>query len=154
MICAGILRPPLGELRERTETQAMRDEQTAKEALTRLTRLAERNPLTDGLLKAALTNRLGSLAEVAVRVAVETGDPIGRVLAESLEECSEPTPAARVFDLCNKLDPEDAGHASVPSGASQLPTSSIPSRGSHGSCPTDCPLLAAANRPCKRFCAR
>jgi tetratricopeptide (TPR) repeat protein len=57
-----------------------------KHALTVLTRLAARRAEEEQKLKAALKGRLDSLASVAMGVAIETGDPIGRVLADAFEE--------------------------------------------------------------------
>lgn len=56
-----------------------------KHALTVLTRLASRRPQEERKLRAALAGRLDSLAPQALNVAMETGDPIGRVLAETFE---------------------------------------------------------------------
>ncbi len=55
-------------------------------ALTVLTRLAQRKPESANLLERALSGDLELLAEAAMDVAVETGDPIGRVLAKSLSD--------------------------------------------------------------------
>lgn len=52
--------------------------------LTLLTRLAARQPSQEQRLHQALVGRLDELAEVVLEVAVETGDPIGQVLAEAL----------------------------------------------------------------------
>ena len=57
--------------------------------LTRLTRLCQTNPDNILHLPALLKTRLESLALPAVNVATQTGDPIGRVLAECLAETSE-----------------------------------------------------------------
>jgi tetratricopeptide (TPR) repeat protein len=56
-----------------------------KNALTVLTRLAARRSENTSLLETALRDRLDALAISAVEVAAETGDPIGKVLAELLD---------------------------------------------------------------------
>src|SRR5437879_3658660 len=53
-----------------------------KHALTLLTRLAQRRGQEISLLERALSGRLDALAEVAVEVGAQTGDPIGLVLAQ------------------------------------------------------------------------
>lgn len=56
-------------------------------ALTVLTRLARRRPGTEGNLRRALQDRADErLLFLALEVAIETGDPVGRVLAELLRE--------------------------------------------------------------------
>ena len=55
-----------------------------KNALTVLNRLAARRSEQTSLLERALTDRLDTLALTAVEVAVESGDPIGTVLARLL----------------------------------------------------------------------
>jgi tetratricopeptide (TPR) repeat protein len=57
----------------------------APAALTTLTRLVQRRPDQLWRLKKALSGRLEYLADVALNVAVETGGPIGGVLAEVIE---------------------------------------------------------------------
>src|SRR5262245_26934665 len=57
-----------------------------KHFFTYLTRLARRRPECRTLIKDALRGRLDMYAEVVMAVAVESGDPIGRVLAEALSE--------------------------------------------------------------------
>ena len=65
----------------------------AKHTLTVLDRLASRRPGGALRLEQAFSGRLERLATVALDVAVETGDPIGRILADQLatSECSELT---------------------------------------------------------------
>jgi tetratricopeptide (TPR) repeat protein len=58
---------------------------SAPGALTMLTRLAQRQPEQRWRLKKALSGRLAHFASTALDVAVETGDPIGGVLAELIE---------------------------------------------------------------------
>lgn len=79
-------------------------------ALTVLTRLAQRRPESSGLLKDALEGRLESLAEVALDVAIDTGDPIGMELAEVLRDHGSFEMLRRVQDLCD----EDRYLLSVP----------------------------------------
>ncbi len=54
-------------------------------ALTKLSFLAQRRPKNEHLLDEVLSGRLDKLGEVALDVAVETGDPLGKVLARRLE---------------------------------------------------------------------
>jgi tetratricopeptide (TPR) repeat protein len=53
--------------------------------LTVLTRLAKRRPTAKHWLEQAFAQDLERLVEPAIRVAIETGDPIGPILAEELE---------------------------------------------------------------------
>lgn len=55
-------------------------------ALTILTRLVQRQPEQRWRLNKALSGRLEHLADIALDVAVETGNPIGSVLAEVIEQ--------------------------------------------------------------------
>ncbi len=57
-----------------------------RSALTHLARLAHRRPERRQLLVQAFEGRLDELAKPAADVAVETGDPIGKVLAERLAQ--------------------------------------------------------------------
>ena len=57
--------------------------------LTVLTRLAKRRPAARRWLEQAFAQDLDRLAEPAMRVAIESGDPIGQVLAEELDRRSE-----------------------------------------------------------------
>lgn len=57
-------------------------EQGARHGLTHLARLAKRQPQQAALLASALSTRLPALARIAIEVAVETGDPMGGVLAQ------------------------------------------------------------------------
>lgn len=57
--------------------------QAPRALLTQLTRLAQRRPDKRRWLGDVLGRRLDKLAAVAVDVAVETGDPIGLMLASS-----------------------------------------------------------------------
>jgi tetratricopeptide (TPR) repeat protein len=58
---------------------------SASGALTALTRLVQRRPEQRWWLEKALSGRLEHLADIALQVAVETGDPIGSVLAKLIE---------------------------------------------------------------------
>jgi hypothetical protein len=78
------------------------------QALTLLTRLAQRNENGRGLLEQALSgNRLATLAENALQVGSETGDPIGQVLADRLAQTPDTDLAVRIMGLC--LRPELQG---------------------------------------------
>jgi hypothetical protein len=57
-----------------------------RSALTVLTRLAQRRPDTERWLEAALASDLEGLAEPAIQVAIETGHPMGTMLARVLEK--------------------------------------------------------------------
>lgn len=70
-----------------------------KHALTVLTRLAARRPEKASILNHALKGRLNRLAPVAINVAIETGDPIGRVLASTLAKERNIAVAGRLFNL-------------------------------------------------------
>ncbi len=71
----------------------------AHNGLTVLTRLAQRDPAQAGWLDRALSNRLDRLAEIALIVAIESGDPIGRVLADVLARDADPELAAKLIRL-------------------------------------------------------
>jgi tetratricopeptide (TPR) repeat protein len=58
------------------------------DTLTTITRLATRQEHARAWLAAALASRLEALAPVAIEVSVETGDPLGQVLAEALAGCA------------------------------------------------------------------
>jgi len=68
--------------------------------LTVLTRLAQRRPKTEEWLRTAFNTRLEALAESALDVAVETGDPIGLVLAREIEEYASEHLAEQLMDRC------------------------------------------------------
>ena len=70
--------------------------------LTNLTRLAKRQPAARLWLEQALPCRLSFLAEVAVEVAVETGDPIGLILARQFEQSHDADLLARIVARCNE----------------------------------------------------
>jgi tetratricopeptide (TPR) repeat protein len=74
-----------------------------KSALTLLTRLARRRPVEARQLKRALSGRFRRLVSLAVDVAIETGDPIGRIAASLLEAEPDAALAERLFSL---LPPE------------------------------------------------
>jgi hypothetical protein len=73
-------------------------------ALTQLTRLAQRRPETEKWIAEALRGRLEPLAKTALEVAVETGDPIGVVLARELVDCQSAAIVILVRDLCEEED--------------------------------------------------
>jgi tetratricopeptide (TPR) repeat protein len=75
-----------------------------------LTRLAQRRPEAEEWLRAAFCGRLEALAENALEVAVETGDPIGLVLAQEIERSSDEDLVERLMDRCS----EDRYLGSVP----------------------------------------
>jgi tetratricopeptide (TPR) repeat protein len=70
--------------------------------LTVLTRLAQRRPEAEEWLRAAFRGRLEALAENGLEVAVETGDPIGLVLAREVEESAKEGLAKRLMDRCDE----------------------------------------------------
>ena len=72
-------------------------------ALTQLTRLAQRRPDTAGMLEKALAGRLQGVSQDALWVAVETGDPIGRVLAWQLEAHATPDLLETIVGQCDRL---------------------------------------------------
>lgn len=77
----------------------MRDEH---HTLTLLTRLAQRQPDQAERLEQALVGRLQALAEPAVTVAVETGDPLGQVLAVLVHERPLPELVERLAERCEE----------------------------------------------------
>ncbi|MCP4661442.1 MAG: hypothetical protein GY856_39060, partial [bacterium] len=84
--------------------------QRVRSLLTRLTRLAGRREETTEWLAAAFERHPEELALVALDVAVETGDPIGRVLARLVE-------TKATFELARTLDlrlEEESYNSSVP----------------------------------------
>lgn len=82
-------------------TRALVDaKRSAHATLTVLTRLAQRRPEAEEWLRSAFSRRLGSLATSALDVAVETGDPIGLVLAREIEKNATGELAKRLMDWC------------------------------------------------------
>jgi len=73
----------------------------ASSTLSVLTRLAQRQPELGGWLRTAFQGRLEQLAELALDVAVGTGDPIGRALAEVIEESQSVEVLALVQAHCD-----------------------------------------------------
>ena len=71
-----------------------------KAALTHLTRLAQRRSSAESILKKTLAERGNALAEIVLEVAVETGDPIGRLFAEQVATM----PDSLVDRLSRKLE--------------------------------------------------
>jgi len=82
-------------------THALVDpKRSAYTTLTVLTRLAQRKSEAEGWLRSAFHDRLDALAESALDVATETGDPIGLVLAREIEENADEDLAGRLMDWC------------------------------------------------------
>jgi tetratricopeptide (TPR) repeat protein len=73
----------------------------AYSTLTVLTRLAQRRPELDIWLETALHDRLEALAEIALDVAVETGDPLGFKLAEEIESLGSIEVIQRIQERCD-----------------------------------------------------
>jgi len=74
--------------------------QKQRHGLTLLTRLAVRQPAASRWLAQALGSRLAVLAEVAVEVAAETGDPIAEALAGAAED-ADVSVVRHLLDLCD-----------------------------------------------------
>lgn len=104
----------------------------ARHALTVLTRLAGRRPDETGKLAKALAGRLNKLGGIAVDVAIETGDPVGRVLAELLRDSPDP-------DLSRALVNRIPGHTTALIEAAIV----IAEQARIGCQPEDAPRLAA-----------
>jgi hypothetical protein len=81
-----------------TGADAAADRQ-ARHALTHLTRLARRQPQQAALLASALSGRLPVLAKPAIEVAIETGDPMGAVLAQVFRREGSAALANELHDL-------------------------------------------------------
>ncbi|SCZ52913.1 tetratricopeptide repeat protein [Thiohalomonas denitrificans] len=62
------------------------DEQVARSALTVLTRMARTNATDEEWLRRGLERHLEAQAQSAVDIAIEIGDPIGRIMAAVLEQ--------------------------------------------------------------------
>ncbi len=75
-----------------------------REALTRLTRIAQKKEPGQRFLLQAVAGRVDRLAGVAFEVAVETGDPLGRLLAQRLEHEGD---ADLVGELAERIDQSD-----------------------------------------------
>ncbi len=75
-------------------------DEAPRQTLTRLTRLARRRGHAFGWLEIALGPRLEEFADVAVEVAIETGDPIGRVLARVLPGRATDELIRRLVEKC------------------------------------------------------
>lgn len=71
-----------------------------KHALTVLNRLAAREPGQERRLAQAFQSRLDSLAELAMDIAIETGDPIGRILAREVDNRRSVELAALLMKRC------------------------------------------------------
>src|SRR4051812_29588544 len=70
-----------------------------RHGLTLLTRLAQRRPEETHLLRRALAPRLDALLPAALAVAMDTGDPIGKVLADLVEAAPDTARAERIYGL-------------------------------------------------------
>ncbi len=81
-----------------------------RHALTVLTRLAVRRPEQKADLARAFEGRLEELADPALEVAVEIGDPVGQVLATKVEDSGEYGLALRLVRFCE----DDFFDSSVP----------------------------------------
>ncbi len=79
--------------------------QSLYSSLTRLTRLAQRREEALAWLDQALLRNLDALAPVALEVAVETGDPIGRVLAGRVDDLTFEL-TLRLMSRCNDNEHE------------------------------------------------
>ena len=79
------------------------DEDGRASVLTVLTRLAGRRPEEERWLRRAFEVDVEELAEIALTVAVEIGDPVGRVLADSVGVASGEL-AKGLMDRCNRED--------------------------------------------------
>ncbi len=75
------------------------------QTLTRLTRLARRRSQASEWLMAAFQRDLEGLAPVALDVALETGDPVGKILANQLGPNATEALAERLMRRCNGLGP-------------------------------------------------
>ncbi|MEA2599153.1 MAG: hypothetical protein QOF89_145 [Acidobacteriota bacterium] len=71
--------------------------------LTVLTRLARRRPDEEKWLETGLKGRLEQLAEIALNVAVETGDPMGPILAREIEGSEAIDVVIRVQKFCDDV---------------------------------------------------
>lgn len=69
--------------------------------LTQLTRLAQRQPGARIWIEQVFEGRLSLLAEAAVEVAVETGDPLGPILAGHLAQHDDAELLAQIVERCN-----------------------------------------------------
>ncbi len=74
----------------------------SSQALTVLTRIAQRRPETRIWLRATLGSRLASLGEHALAIAIETGDPMGPVLAEAVERSANLEVTQQLMRRCDK----------------------------------------------------
>ncbi len=74
----------------------------SRSLLTVLTRLAQRRPAAEEWLRAAFHARLDLLAESALEVAVETGDPIGLGLAREIAKNAGEDLAGRLMKRCEE----------------------------------------------------
>lgn len=71
-------------------------------SLTYLTRLAQRSPANRTWLGQALAGRLAELVDAALDVVIESGDPLGRILAEQIESCEDIEILERLSARCGE----------------------------------------------------
>lgn len=76
--------------------------QAGHSSLRCLTRLAQWKPKARAWLEQALLSRFPGIIDTAVDIAIETGDPIGRILADRLESCEDREILERVSVRCEE----------------------------------------------------
>lgn len=89
------------EGRRPTFASGQTEDCVVREVLTRLTRIAQKRRRAGRFLEQALAGRMDRLAGTAVEVTVETGDPLGRLLARRLEREGD---ADLVGELAERID--------------------------------------------------
>ncbi len=83
--------------------RVLNEDAARQNALAALTRLARRRPKSELLLQQVLQEHVDQLADPALTVAAEVGDPMGQVLARSVDDASEEL-IARLMDRCDQAD--------------------------------------------------
>jgi len=68
----------------------------AKRALAVLSQVTRNHPSTEHTLRRALSEHLAARWEIVVEVAQETGDPLGRLVADVLEQAPDPELASEI----------------------------------------------------------
>ncbi len=76
----------------------------SSQVLTVLTRIAQRRQEAQTWLRMALEDRLVSLGETALAIAIETGDPMGPVLAEAVGSSATLEVAEQLMHRCDASD--------------------------------------------------
>src|SRR5262245_5869847 len=71
----------------------------AKHALVELNRIASRKPERSSLLANFIEQNVPLLSRIAIEVAVEEGDPIGKILARKLANSPDPKLAISLLSL-------------------------------------------------------